>query len=109
MGIAIYNGVILDLHFPMACYKKLLDLEPNLHDLKDLEPKLASSLEYILNDKSEDLENLLYQNFIVEEDMFGETITTELIPGGADTFVNQDNKEEYVKLIVDHIFNKSAE
>jgi len=26
MGIAIYNSVILDLHFPMACYKKLLGI-----------------------------------------------------------------------------------
>lgn len=26
MGIAIYNSVILDLHFPMACYKKLLNI-----------------------------------------------------------------------------------
>lgn len=26
IGIAIYNQNILDLHLPMACYKKLLDI-----------------------------------------------------------------------------------
>lgn len=26
MGIAIYNSNILDLHLPIACYKKLLDI-----------------------------------------------------------------------------------
>ena len=26
MGIAIYNSVILDLHLPTACYKKLLGI-----------------------------------------------------------------------------------
>lgn len=24
MGLAVYNSIILDLHFPTACYKKLL-------------------------------------------------------------------------------------
>jgi hypothetical protein len=26
MGLAIYNSVILDLHLPIACYKKLLNI-----------------------------------------------------------------------------------
>lgn len=26
MGLAIYNSNILDLHMPMACYKKLLNI-----------------------------------------------------------------------------------
>lgn len=30
MGLAIYNSNILDLHLPIACYKKLLNIEPNL-------------------------------------------------------------------------------
>lgn len=24
MGLAVYNAIILDLHFPTACYKKIL-------------------------------------------------------------------------------------
>lgn len=24
MGLAVYNSIILDLHFPTACFKKLL-------------------------------------------------------------------------------------
>lgn len=24
MGLAVYNSIILDLHFPTACYKKIL-------------------------------------------------------------------------------------
>lgn len=41
MGIAIYNQVILDLHFPLACYKKLLNMQPNLKDLYEYEPEIA--------------------------------------------------------------------
>lgn len=29
LGLAIYNGVILDVHFPPALYKKLLGGEPD--------------------------------------------------------------------------------
>lgn len=29
LGLAIYNGVILDLHFPPILYKKLLGGNPN--------------------------------------------------------------------------------
>ena len=29
LGLAIYNGVILDLHFPPVVYKKLLHGKPN--------------------------------------------------------------------------------
>ena len=24
MGLAVYNAIILDIHFPLVCYKKLL-------------------------------------------------------------------------------------
>ena len=33
----------------------------------------------------------------------------ELLPEGADVYVNQDNKNEYVMLLVDFIFNQSCE
>lgn len=43
LGLAIYNGIILDLHFPFVVYKKLVGLEPTLDDLKDVNPVRASS------------------------------------------------------------------
>ena len=60
MGIAIYNSVILDLHLPMACYKKLLGIQPDLEDLREIEPKVAESLEFIMKCEDEDLEEKLY-------------------------------------------------
>lgn len=38
IGLALYNSVILDVHFPLVVYKKLLGIEPNLEDLKELDP-----------------------------------------------------------------------
>lgn len=38
-GLAIYNGVILDVRFPLVVYKKLIEQEytPTLDDLADIE------------------------------------------------------------------------
>ena len=34
MGIAIYNNTFIDLPFPYACFKILIDEEPNIDDLR---------------------------------------------------------------------------
>lgn len=66
LGIAIYNSNILDLHLPMACYKKLLNIQPDINDLKELMPSVGNSLQYILDSVEPDLEQKLYQPFTVE-------------------------------------------
>ena len=40
-GLAIYNGTIIDLPFPLALYKKLLNKPVNLDDLRELDPQLG--------------------------------------------------------------------
>lgn len=43
-GLAIYNSTVVDLHFPLALYKKLLDVSPTLDDFKELSPTEARSV-----------------------------------------------------------------
>ena len=88
MGVAIYNQNILDLHLPMACYKKLLDIQPTLKDLHEYMPAVAQSLDFILQSEDPKLEDALYQTFTVELDVFGQSQVHELIPDGADVFVS---------------------
>lgn len=38
LGLAVYNSVILDVHFPLALYKKLMNAKVNLQDLRQLDP-----------------------------------------------------------------------
>ncbi len=38
LGLAIYNGVILDLHLPVVVYKKLLGHKLTLEDVKQVNP-----------------------------------------------------------------------
>ena len=40
LGLAIYNGVILDLHFPLTVYRKLLARSVGLNDLQEINPVL---------------------------------------------------------------------
>lgn len=40
-GLAIYNTTIIDLPFPLALYKKLLQRKVNLDDLRELDPTLG--------------------------------------------------------------------
>lgn len=42
-GLAIYNLTIVELHFPVALYKKLLKREATLDDLKELMPDVGRS------------------------------------------------------------------
>lgn len=42
-GLAIYNLTIVELHFPVALYKKLLKRKPTLDDLTELMPDVGRS------------------------------------------------------------------
>ena len=64
-GLAIYNGVILDVKFPTAIYKKLQGVRLGLQDLQDLQPILVRSLQNLLEYEG-DLENDFCQTFQVE-------------------------------------------
>jgi len=38
LGLAIYNGVILDVHFPLVVYKKLMNQKPDIEDFVYIDP-----------------------------------------------------------------------
>ena len=49
LGLAIYNGIILDVHFPLVIYKKLQGEMLGLQDLMNIQPSLAKSLQQLLD------------------------------------------------------------
>uniref|UniRef100_A0A8C7R9G1 HECT and RLD domain containing E3 ubiquitin protein ligase 4 n=1 Tax=Oncorhynchus mykiss TaxID=8022 RepID=A0A8C7R9G1_ONCMY len=62
-GLAIYNLTIVDLHFPVALYKKLLKRNPTLDDLKELMPDVGRSLQQLLDYTEDDVEDTFCLNF----------------------------------------------
>ena len=109
-ALAIYNIIIIDLPFPLALYKKLLNKSKvDLDDLKSLSPTLYQNLRALLNYKEDDLESALCYTFEIERDLYDTRRRIELKPNGASIMVNQQNKQEFIDLYVDFIFNKSCE
>lgn len=51
-GLAVYNSIILDLHFPTACYKKLLS-PPVVPSVSDIDSTNVGSAEVTLDDFAE--------------------------------------------------------
>ena len=107
LGLALFNGVILDIKFPIAIYKKLLGIEPCLNDLKEYDPELYNSLNFLINTNDQNLEENLDSNFTVSVDKFGEKITIPLKPNGENIMINFENKNEYVELYLNWFFNES--
>ncbi|XP_021697448.1 probable E3 ubiquitin-protein ligase HERC4 isoform X1 [Aedes aegypti] len=108
-GLAIYNFTIINLPFPLALYKKLLDEPVDLSDLRDLSPTVAQSMQSILDYTESDFEEVFDLTFSTTRDFFGEMQTIELTPGGDKMRVTLDNKEEFVRLYIDYVLNKSVE
>ncbi|XP_013793236.1 ubiquitin-protein ligase E3A-like [Limulus polyphemus] len=94
LGLAIYNNVILDVHFPMVLYRKLLGRRGSFRDLYGWNPGLARGLQYLLDYQSSDIEDVFMQSFrITYQDVFGTLLTHDLKDNGEEILVNQENKQ----------------
>ncbi len=71
LSLGMFNGVILDVKFPLVVYKKLLGIKPTLEDLKEIDIEHYNNLRFILNSNDENLEESLNVNFSVIVDKFG--------------------------------------
>jgi hypothetical protein len=74
MGLAIFNSVLIEFPFPQACFKKLLDYPLTFEDIKEWQPEIAQSLEFIRNYNNPDvpLEEILGTNFTLTVEHWGE-------------------------------------
>eukprot|EP00878_Enallax_costatus_P024544 GHUV01026197.1.p1 GENE.GHUV01026197.1~~GHUV01026197.1.p1 ORF type:complete len:385 (+),score=102.26 GHUV01026197.1:393-1547(+) len=97
LGLACYNGVILDAHLPLTAYKKLMGHVPGFADLSELYPDLSDGLQQLL-DFQGDVESTFCRNFEAEYEAFGEKKQVELLPGGAHIPVTADNRFHFVEL-----------
>lgn len=109
-GLAVYNNVILDIHFPMVVYSKLIGCTTVFKDLFTSHPTIAKSLQGLLEYEGEDFESVFNVSFCVEQtDVFGHTHSHTLKPSGASIPVTKDNRQEYVDLYTDWLLNRSIE
>ena len=72
MGLAVYNGVLLDVNFPPVLYRKLLGRPLSLADLADLSPETRRGLDSLLYYEGPgDVEDVFCLNFEATYDSFG--------------------------------------
>ncbi|XP_043530396.1 probable E3 ubiquitin-protein ligase HERC4 isoform X2 [Chiloscyllium plagiosum] len=108
--LALYHGFVADFHFPLALYKKLLNVQPTLNDLKELSPTLGSNLQMLLNYEDDDLEETFCRQFTVGREMIDGSVTEhELIPNGKNIPVTKQNRKQFVESYVNYVFNTSVE
>ena len=99
IGKALYEGRVLDCFFSRAAYTRILGKSVSVKDMESFDPDYYKSLCWMLEN---DITDIITETFSVEDDEFGVTNVVDLIPNGRDVPVTDDNKHEYVRLVVEH-------
>lgn len=98
VGLAIFHRRFLDAFFIGALYKMILGKAVQLADMEGVDADFHRSLQWMLdNDISG---GILEQTFSTEDERFGVTTVEDLIPNGRNIDVTNENKKEYVDLMV---------
>ncbi|KAG7498164.1 E3 ubiquitin-protein ligase NEDD4-like isoform X7 [Solea senegalensis] len=95
-GMAVFHGKLLDGFFIRPFYKMMLGKQISLKDMESVDSEYYNSLKWILeNDPTE-----LDLRFCIDEDNFGQTYQVDLKPSGSDMVVTNNNKKEYIDLVI---------
>ncbi|KAK0742871.1 HECT-domain-containing protein [Schizothecium vesticola] len=97
VGLAIFHRRFLDAFFIGALYKMVLNKPVNLADMEGVDADFHRSLQWMLDN---DITDVLEQTFSTDDERFGVTTVEDLIPNGRNIDVTNDNKKEYVDLMV---------
>lgn len=97
LGLAVYNSTILDLNFPIAFYKMLMNIPLGFSDFQQLYPELSNNLFKLKKLNESELSSLDLTFEISIEDVFGKVLNRELIPKGRFVKVNVSNRDLYIE------------
>ncbi|EMC94928.1 hypothetical protein BAUCODRAFT_140168 [Baudoinia panamericana UAMH 10762] len=105
IGKALYENRVLDCHFSRAVYRRILGKSVSLKDMESLDLDYYKSLVWILEN---DITDVFDETFSIDVDRFGAIETVDLIENGRNIPVTEENKQEYVQLVVEHRLIKSV-
>ncbi|XP_058485476.1 E3 ubiquitin-protein ligase NEDD4-like isoform X2 [Solea solea] len=95
-GMAVHHGKLLDAFFIRPFYKMMLQKPITLQDMESVDSEYFNSLKWILENDPTDLDLM----FTIDEELFGQTHQHELKPGGSEIVVTNENKKEYIHLVM---------
>lgn len=96
LGKALFDVQVVDMPLADLLLKHLVGDAVGFDDLVELDPVYAKSLKWLLDN---DITDIVDECFVVSRVAFGALVDVELLPGGADIEVTDDNKGEYVELV----------
>lgn len=106
VGKALLDGQLLDVHFTRSFYKHILGVKVTYHDIEAIDPDYYKNLKWMLENNINDVPDLTFSIDADEEKriLYERTEVTdyELIPGGRNTKVTEENKHQYVDLVAEH-------
>lgn len=94
LGKALMDGQITPVHLVQPLYKHLMGWPITLRDLEHIDDQIYRNLCELL---SFDDVGVLYLEFVITEDHLGVTETVELIAGGSEKTVDNDNLPQYLE------------
>ncbi|CEQ39713.1 SPOSA6832_01271 [Sporobolomyces salmonicolor] len=125
LSLAVFHRRFLDAYFITALYKMVLKKKITLADMESVDAELYRSLAWMLcvlhsayfcstltepcTCSDNDITDVLEETFSTEDDRFGELVTVDLKPGGRDEAVTNENKKEYVQLVVEWRIQRRVE
>uniref|UniRef100_A0A8V5GUJ4 E3 ubiquitin-protein ligase NEDD4-like n=2 Tax=Melopsittacus undulatus TaxID=13146 RepID=A0A8V5GUJ4_MELUD len=95
-GLAVYHGKLLDGFFIRPFYKMMLGKPITLKDMESVDSEYYNSLKWILENDPTELDLM----FCIDEENFGQTYQVDLKPNGSEIMVTNDNKREYIDLVI---------
>ncbi|XVE55632.1 hypothetical protein DITRI_Ditri03aG0174200 [Diplodiscus trichospermus] len=106
VGKALFDGQLLDVHFTRSFYKHILGVKVTYHDIEAIDPDYFKNLKWMLENDISDVLDLTFSIDADEEKLilYERTQVTdyELIPGGRNIKVTEENKHQYVDLVAEH-------
>ena len=99
MAKCLLSDYVCEINFTKSVLKHILGKDLYIADLGDLDGDLSKQLLWILKNKVD--ENLGCY-FTTTSIIFGKIYEYELIPNGKNILVNESNKNQYVKLMVNY-------
>lgn len=106
IGKALYEGRALDCHFSRAVYKRILGKTVSLKDMETLDLEYYKSLLWMLDN---DISDIITETFSIETDDFGVSEIVDLCENGRNVPVTEENKQEYVQLMVEYRLTGSVQ
>jgi E3 ubiquitin-protein ligase NEDD4 len=99
MGKALFDGQLVSCHMAQHLYKHILAWPITFGDLKQVDEEYYRSLTQLadLDKKGENLADILCMTFTTTKEAFDCKEEIELVEGGADTDVTNENYPEYLE------------